>query len=275
MANIFKDISIEKTFEEYGYIIIDIEDKQNLISIFEKIQFDLNKELSSLMGNQNSLCNITIHSTFLDEDKNYKKIVQRNLEPIFNTILDTHILNYKTIQLNIFNKPPNAGFLSPHQNITTVDEDLHTSLSIWIPLQDTSEANGCIYLLPKSNKKIEKYRNPYIYWPPLKFSTSISDYNMIPIELKMGQAIIFDDSLVHGSPTNTTETSRIALHAICIPKGIAPIYAKKRDENTFELIEVSDDFWFNYSPGDIEPSHPIIKKVNYTEKIYSKADFIL
>lgn len=268
---IFKNAELNGLFQKKGFVVVELPNKSTLLETFNNIQAELANPLNTLKGFQNSNSNVAFHSTFLDNNKIYKQTVKNQLLPFFNIILCEYIVEYRIIQLNVFNKLPNTGFVSPHQNLTTVDEEFFTSLSIWVPLQDTNEENGGLFLKPRSGKKFEKYRNPYIYWPPLKCSTDIADYGMVPLSLKLGQAVIFDDSIVHASPDNFSNQPRLAFHGVAIPKTASPVYPK-RNGDSIDLIEVNDEFWFQYSPGDPEPTLPIIKKVKYIERIYTKQD---
>jgi hypothetical protein len=100
-------------------------------------------------------------------------------------------------------------------------------------------------------------------------SSKIDDFNMVPINLKVGQALIFDDSIVHGSPDNNSLNSRYVFHYLAIPKETNPIYCKKVN-NFIQLIKVDDMFWQNHTPGDEEPSGPIIKTIPFKNRTYTK-----
>jgi ectoine hydroxylase-related dioxygenase (phytanoyl-CoA dioxygenase family) len=272
METLFKNNEYNKQFSEKGYVVVALTDITLLEKTINVFDVHSNVDLGKLEGYQNNNSGVSFHSTFLDYNKNYKKSVADYLYPLFSHVISYFLQDYKIIQLNVFNKLPNSGFVSPHQNLTTVDEDNFTSLSIWIPLQDTNEQNGCLYFAPSSNKKFEKYRNPYIYWPPLKTSPNIDDYHMLPVPLKFGEALIFDDSIVHASPDNLSDKPRLSFHCLAIPTLSTPVYPKKVNDTVIELIEVDDDFWFYYTPGDVEPEGKAIKRIPYKERLYSKED---
>lgn len=272
-TKIFVNAQQNDFYNANGWILIDLENDHAILESQINVQNELKLKIKDLRGAQNLDFNISIHTTFLDSNKLYKESVRESLTPLFEQIIQKYIPDHKIIQINIFNKQPQSGYLSPHQNLTTVDEDFYTSLSIWIPLQDTDENNGCLYFLPNSQGKFEKYRNPYINWPPLKWSTDMNDYPLKPIKMNLGQILIFNDSLVHASPDNFSEISRVSFHGLAIPNHASPIYPRKNNHQ-IEIIEVDKDFWFYYSPGDPEPTHPVIKRVNYKERKYTQEDIL-
>ena len=92
---------------------------------------------------------------------------------------------------------------------------------------------------------------------------------MVAVNLKVGQVLVFDDSIVHGSPDNESANDRFVFHYIAIPKETNPIFCQKIND-VVNLIEVDDLFWQNYTPGDVDPESPIIKTVAYKTKVYTK-----
>ncbi len=254
-----------------GYVVVDLMDPQQIYQTFSNIE---NKIAAlKLVNNNHKNIDVTFHCTYLDHDIDYKLLVWKELTSLIEPILNTAFTGHKIIQANLFNKAPGTGFIAPHQNLTTVDEEVYTSVSIWVPLQDTTELNGTLYFLPKSHGKFEKYRNSNIHWAPMDASSEISDYQMLPVRLQLGQALIFDDSIVHGSPINQSKENRYVFHFLAIPLMADPVYCK-RTNTTVSLIKVADSFWQTYTPGDPEPMEPIIKTKPFNPRTYTKASLL-
>lgn len=260
-----------KTLNELGYVVVDFCEPEKIKDTFSNIEKH-NSALKFANNNHKSI-DVTFHCTYLDHDKNYKLIVWQELLSLIDTFLDATFTNHKIIQANLFNKAPGTGFIAPHQNLTTVDEEEYTSVSIWVPLQNTTETNGTLHFMPKSHGKFEQYRNSNIHWAPMDASSEISDYQMIPINLNVGQALIFDDSIVHASPINLSNENRYVFHYLAIPKQANPVFCK-RTNTEVSLIQVDDLFWQNYTPGDPEPTSPIIKTKPFTPRVYTKESLL-
>lgn len=264
---ILKDNTLNTELLSQGFVVTNFCEPTLLIDAFKKVSSQ-NQEISFL-GNNNQIIDVPFHCTYLDHNKAYKKQVWNTLRDLIEPFLTQTFIDYKIIQANLFNKAPGTGFITPHQNLTTVDEEMYTSVSIWVPLQDTNTQNGTLHFLAKSHGKFEPYRNSNIHWAPMDASREIDDFNMIPVNLKVGQALIFDDSIVHGSPDNNSPNNRYVFHFLAIPIKANPIYCK-RVNNLVELIEVDDMFWQNYTPGDEEPIAPVIKTKPFISRTYTK-----
>lgn len=268
---ILKNKDLNEQLKFNGFVVTNLHDKNSLENVFNSLSHQ-NNEVNFLVNN-NPVIPVNFHCTFLDQNKNYKSQLWQVLSNFIKPFIEETFNDYKIIQANLFNKAPGKGYISPHQNLTTVDEEEYTSISIWMPLQDTNMENGTLYFLPKSHRCFEQYRNSNIYWPPLHVSNQLEDYNMISINLKVGQVLIFDDRIVHGSPINNSKENRYVFHFLAIPHKAKPVFCQKID-NVINLIEVDDMFWQTYTPGDEEPKAPIIKSTLIKEKIYTKTTLL-
>ncbi len=268
---ILKNKDLNDQLKHNGYVVTNFHDQNSLENVFNYLSFQ-NNEVNFLVNN-NPTIDVNFHCTYLDQNKNYKYKLWQLLSNLIKPFLEKTFIDYKIIQANLFNKAPGKGYISPHQNLTTVDEEKYTSISIWIPLQDTNMENGTLCFLPKSQGYFEKYRNSNINWAPMDVSNQLEDFNMVPVNLKVGQVLIFVDSIVHGSPINNSKKNRYVFHYLAIPFNAKPVFCQKID-NVVNLIEVDDMFWQSYSPGDDEPKAPIIKSTVIKEKIYTKTTLL-
>jgi ectoine hydroxylase-related dioxygenase (phytanoyl-CoA dioxygenase family) len=264
---ILLDPEQNKILIEKGYIVLDFCDPHELKIAFDQITKGTTE--LRLAGNNHRTIDVSFHCTYLDPDQDYKMAVWKALNDLIGPFLQANFADYKTIQANLFNKAPGTGVITPHQNLTTVDEEKYTSVSIWVPLQDTTELNGTLHFAPQSHGKFERYRNSNIHWAPMDASTEMSAYQMLPVSLKVGQALVFDDSIVHASPDNKSSENRYVFHYLAIPHEAKPIYCK-RVNTEVQLIEVADLFWQTHTPGAPEPSDPILKTLPFNPRVYTK-----
>ena len=58
-----------------------------------------------------------------------------------------------------------------------------------------------------------------------------------------GSAVIFDDGLIHGSPTNQGDTPRFAVQLMCVPTESTPAYYRDVGDGRFEVVRADVDFW--------------------------------
>lgn len=269
--HILKDNALNEELQSQGFVVTNFCSTTLIEESFKKV-LSQNKEVN-LLCNNNQIIDVPFHCTFLDHDKFYKKQIWKILTNLIEPFLTETFIDYKIIQANLFNKAPGTGFITPHQNLTTVDEEKYTSISIWVPLQNTNSNNGTLHFLPKSHGRFELYRNSNIHWAPMDASNQIDDYKMLPINVNIGQALIFDDSIVHGSPDNNSAENRYVFHYLAIPSKSKPVFCKKIDGHV-HLIEVDDMFWQNHTPGDAEPTSPVVKIQPFKPRIYTKENLL-
>lgn len=255
---IFLDEHLNSALEKNGFV---------KLRFFEPLQLSqAYKQLSAASKNvrwggyQHDEIKVSYHSTFFENSRAYKEAVFQIIAGLFDNLLKTHLVNYQLIQTNLFNKQPGTGYVCPHQNLTTVDETKFVSLSIWAPLQATTINNGTLCFVPGSHQKISAFRNHNIKWEPLSVLPNFEDYNMVPVEMSVGDVLIFDDRIVHGSPDNNSAQNRLVLHALAIPQEAQPVYCRKNTDE-IHVIEVADTFWRYFTPGEEEPTGPVIKTV--------------
>lgn len=73
---------------------------------------------------------------------------------------------------------------------------------------------------------------------------------MLPFDLPLGEALIFDSRLVHYSPANETDTPRYAIAGTVVPENVPITIYNGREENgqiKVSAYNVPDDFYFRYS----------------------------
>lgn len=132
-------------------------------------------------------------------------------QPIFNVFE-----GYKFVGFNFAVKKSKGAPFQPHI------DDAHTTdqfrwFDFWIPLIDVDETNGVLYVLKRSHLLPLPIRGIGLPFPFLKFEGLIQK-NSTRLKLRAGQALIFDDRIIHGSPENPTDIDRPAIIAGLIPQ---------------------------------------------------------
>ena len=270
MRSVFNDTSLNEKFLKEGYLIIPFTTESEIDDIKEKL-LQL-KPSDNFEGNQDTLIGKqSFHITFFDSNQKYKKEMFDFLRLLFKRIAEKTLLDYKCAQANVFLKPANAGSVYPHQNLTITDETKYRTLSFWLPLQDTTEENGTVCLIPGTQNFFLKYRNTHVYWPYTKFLASETGLKYFTtVNVKKGELLIIDDRIVHYTPINKTKNSRWVLHSLWAPTE-APLNFYDPEKNKIKKYLVADDFWQYHEPGvlldKIEPDQILENdEVLYSEK---------
>jgi phytanoyl-CoA hydroxylase len=120
----------------------------------------------------------------------------------------------KCLQDYIFCKPAGEAGKAWHQDATYIETDARSLTGVWIPIDDASIDNGCLWFIPGSHQSGELFRmerhgrDDYDNAP---VSIGFDDHSELPVEVKAGDVVFFDGHLLHRSGPNTTERPRHAL----------------------------------------------------------------
>lgn len=197
MKRVFVDPRLQETFEKDGYIIVDFykpEETQAAIDLYYKLH-PVNEK--GFFPGTYSL------------DKTYRNEMDKGLKEIGSRSISSYLTDIKVICASYIVKTPGPeSGMSIHQDMSLVDESRFTGINIWIPLVDLTIQNGALFVLPGSHRIFPTYRGSSIG----EFFGNVMD-DMLdflhPVLIKAGQAVIFDQSIIHYSPPNYSDKIRI------------------------------------------------------------------
>lgn len=271
MRRTLVDDVLEKQFQKDGYVVIPFLSEKE-VSMLTEYYFDTLDQKGGTLGPKdegfNTETEITYDFTFIDKNISYKEQVFEMITTAFKSNYEKFLLEYKPIIANYIHKKTDGGEVPMHQNWAFVDEHKCASVSIWCPLVDSNKENGTLEVVPGSHKRYGEVRGPMIRSELLDIDKEIIDSLMEPINIKAGNAVILDDSIVHYSSPNLTKGLRLAIQLILIPKEEKSIHYHMdlaKDRNKVEVLEVDKDFYMHFNPWK-KPSEDIkrIRSFEYT-----------
>jgi hypothetical protein len=236
---------LQKEFEEKGYVKVKLfepEEVEQLKNIHESLQ------PNDRFNTQEK--NVKYHFSFLDTNKDYKKQVFTQLSAMFQPKLDVFLSDYEPLVINFVNKEPGLGEVPIHQNWNFVDETKYVSVSVWAPLVDVEEVNGTLEMIDGTHRTFRHIlRSPSIPWFFTGYEKHLIENYCKPIEVKAGEALIFDDSIIHYSKPNMGTYNRLVIQVIAKPKEVQAkhYYMKKKlFGNEMEELDVDSNFFLNF-----------------------------
>lgn len=196
--SILKDSALDERLREEGHVVfplLDAEAVQSLRAFF-----------FAHHAAQPERFYASAHVSDIDFRKSMSAKVQEVLGPLFEAMAkDAELLGGSFIA-----KPPGKqGLLPPHADWNIVDERQARSYNLWIPLVDVREENGAVFILRGSHKWFDSVRGPGIPNAFAEVGAEVWDF-MEPLEMRAGEALLYDHRLVHGSPLNQTDELRLA-----------------------------------------------------------------
>ena len=238
---VFSDDKLNEKLRKEGIV------KFNLASV--EMAKACEKKLRSLIPDYDRDIGEHFYGSVSLSEKTIKEAVHREmsalLTPYLASILEGHkLLTYFYLVKVVGDKSE----LKIHQDWSIVDERSYRAYNLWIPLTDSTVQNGTIYALKGSHQFPLNIRGANI--PPKYLEHyEVAKQQMEAIEVKLGEALIFDSRLIHFSPPNQSASPRTAVINNIIPKK-AETYSFCGEESNGQLkvkqYRVPEDLFIHY-----------------------------
>jgi ectoine hydroxylase-related dioxygenase (phytanoyl-CoA dioxygenase family) len=247
---LFRDPEKQSAFERDGFVVLELigrTEVEELLAFYASLQ----NAPTPQQGFQVSL------------DDQSSEFVQRVTEKLILTAepsVDRHFANHQIFTASFVTKAKNPrGFVPPHQDWTFVDESRFWSATVWCPLVDVNADNGALCLLKGSHKLYDHVRpspSPQFAPPFADQLFSIFPYMKI-LEMRAGEAVVFNNQALHASPPNTQQKTRIAF-GIGVTHRDAQLrhyYLLPDKPDMIEGYEVSREFFYSYNNARLAALH--------------------
>jgi hypothetical protein len=184
----------------------------------------------------------------------FKARLYERVYALLSARLEKLLPGYEPLVINVFEKHPESGYdpVPIHQNPSFVREPEHRSVSLWIPLQDVSKQNGTLGVLRGSHGRFNLMRAGNMPHEDV-FATvgpRLESDDFEALEVRRGEAVALDDSIIHWSYPNVSNKARIAVQLIMVPREAKHIYFYYNQDKaspSMDLYEVDKDFFFGFN----------------------------
>lgn len=243
----FKNSLFQEQFDEVGFVKVPLLNNEEVFLLKEYIT-----EKTPIIEKTNQL---GFFQGVCIDDKQTKINLDNHIRSIINPKLTNVIENFKEIIYTALAKGCGENSkLELHQDSSFVDENIDFSMSLWIPLSDSNLANGAIHFLNGSHKS----------FPAIRCATISHNYGNINkikqsmecIDVKQGEALLFNARMLHYTPNNTSGEIRMAIMSCLIRSDADILQYYKISESRLEAYKMKDNFFLDYE--------------NFMEEIYQK-----
>jgi hypothetical protein len=265
----FHDSDLQQSFDQNGFVVVEM---------FTPYQIEeLKTLLAELKQQRTGFVNDSSYKlSFFSDSAAYREKVFKTISAHCQPFVDRYLANYEPLIINTFDKEPGSGEVPIHQNWTFVDESKHTSVSVWIPLIDTTRLNGTMEVVRGSNGTLSDFRSPTIPWVFENLLDPIKEQHMEPIDAKLGQAVILDDSILHYTSRNDSEVVRTAIQLIMKPNGVSAIHYHKPDAANLrvDVYEVDWKFFTSFNMREKPSGVPLVGHFELNQHFLSESEFL-
>lgn len=266
MRNVLTEKHLEDALTRDGYLIIDFLGQDELDEIRRGTA-----ELGFGLDNQTKLRMSVVQGS----DKNRHAIFER-FSPVFQLAINRFLQNYKLIRVGIFDKLPGGKIVRVHQHPNLVNESKYRSVTIWMPLTDTTVEMGTLHVVKGSHEFSNHIRSYDDYFDAFeRVSSKVMTRYSTPLTLKLGQAVIFDDRLIHWSPPNKSSRIRTAFQLISVPEEAELTIYFRANRQELSKYAISKESYKTTQFTHGKPDYlKEIEKVNQPAIIYNDREFI-
>jgi ectoine hydroxylase-related dioxygenase (phytanoyl-CoA dioxygenase family) len=197
MLQVFRNEQIQERFEQNGFVVLPFyndEEMEELRTLYRRLH----------PSNETGF----FPSTF-SNDKSYRQKADFEIRRLCERSMQGYLKDYKVVCGAFIAKSPGPeSGMCVHQDMSLVDESRFSGINIWVPLVDLTITNGTLFVLPGSHRIFPTYRGSSIPEFFQEVSEELIDY-LEPICIKAGEAVFFDQSIIHFSPPNYTDEVRV------------------------------------------------------------------
>ena len=127
------------------------------------------------------------------------------------------------VQSMVIYKPPHiGGAVEPHQDATFLVTDPVSVMGLWVPLDEATVENGCLWVCPGGHREALRarwLRDPEAADPVMRMETDVDaplPSCTVPVEVKPGALLVIHGLLPHASKVNSSAKGRRAysLHVV-------------------------------------------------------------
>lgn len=236
-GRIFRNRRLDRLFKRRGWVVVSVwepELLQRLVALHER------------WGDPDAH---GYHVTATSGDLDYRRAVSDELGQFFAPAIGELLVDYEPYTAVLVMKEADGdSVVHAHQDGTCNDEDERPGVVAWFPATPLDEQAGYLRGLWGSHRYIPGIRStPPTVAPFEEVRDELLVEEMQPIVLGLGEALLFDSRLVHGSEPNRSGRLRLAGYLRFHPVGsTARHYWWDTDANVVRGYAVDRDFFLTH-----------------------------
>ncbi|MFM7068637.1 MAG: phytanoyl-CoA dioxygenase family protein [Actinomycetes bacterium] len=208
-----------------------------------------------------------------DDAVRVDQALQQLVQPSIDRALNGYRV-FKSIPIvkgNVGDNPVNL-----HQDWEYVDERYHRGYGVWCPLDGASEAQGGIFVVPGSHKWMDNHRGSGFEDPYRNVLDLIIERGSVFVPLAPGQAVVYDNQLLHHTSPNTSDAPRVVVASVICPPDAAVIHMHSTDGGaTAEVFEIpAGDTYFTAKEFGSRPDGIPTRTVDVAVPTVTEADVL-
>lgn len=268
MNALFKDPALNTKFTQQGYVVVPFVTEEQLQQLQDLFTRTCGSD-AALAGNffysllaNNQAGNMHIRDAM-------RQILTASYQRLFN--------GYASFSESFLAKAKTGDDLLLHQDWNYTNEAEHFSAILWCPLTETNMANGTLFAIPGSHKFFKNYRSGSLPTGRIVTDERLKPY-VKPLEVKKGEAVIFQQALFHGSYPNKNGELRVIAGSIILEEGVTACYYNKVNETEADIYKLNEDAFLGalatLSSTGIPEGWQAAERIAYSHSVVTTEDLL-
>jgi hypothetical protein len=249
------DPAHQEAFSRDGYAVVDLLDDAALA------------DLRALCDRLHPVPTSTWVADFFSPDPDVKRATNDGIAAAVAPGVARLLTGHRTVMhAFVLNWPGPDGGLPLHQHSTMVDERHHRSAVVWCALEDATEDNGSLHVVPRSHLVPEGPRGERSPEWFAGLEGLLAAHHLVSVPLRAGQAIVFDNALLHCSFPNRTDRPRRNAVATVVPAEARVLYHEWNEGDVVKVFHLHPEFFLEAASADLEWARPDDLELLWTEE---------
>jgi hypothetical protein len=248
MQQIFVDPARQEEFERQGFTVVRLFSEAEAATLRDRLDTLQREAPPAPLPAEEALL-----KSFSHPDATYRTEVDTVGREALATPLSATLTGYRIVACGHFIKRPHAKEMGIHRDWTIMRDPERPAVNIWSPLVPVDRANGALALLPGSHK-LPNVETPGVEPFYGRYGEALKK-RCVTLALGPGEAVIFDNRVLHWSTANRTGTPRPVLRAVSVPEEERIVFYRVDEESggsRFELLDAEDEGVLAGTPNDTE-----------------------
>jgi hypothetical protein len=248
-ARILASEERQAEFDRRGFTVVDLLSPEEVRASWEMIEAAAPAQFDATARGGRAF---QFHASFLHEDQDYRRRIHGLIRDALQPKLDRLLCGYEILLAGLFLKAPGTGMVPLHFDWTMVPDLSVVGINVWCPLIDVDVENGALHLVEGSQRAV-----PHIGAPGTPMWCAGLEEELtslaVPVPLRAGQALVYDNTILHWSPPNRSAAIRPVIALNCLPRTVRPAFYRLDAESggaRFEKFDMGDGRHFKVQAAD-------------------------
>jgi len=250
----FVDPSLDRRFQRDGFLVVDLADATTvaeLLEAYERLDSGIHEGY---------------YPSLMSDDLAYKQATHEEVTSRLWPSLSALLEGYRPhLGVYMVKHPGPDTEVVPHQDWIIADESERPSMTAWVPLTPVTEATGRMRVLPGSHRWLTGLRGSPSFptaWEAVY--ERVRDELMEEVVIEVGQAMVYDIRILHGTPPNRSDAVRVATSLYAVPEDTTPLHYYRGPDGNVGGYRVASDFCTRFAIGDVPDGELFIEIADYT-----------